>query len=176
MNSGNVPVASQPTNSSAPSAAVEPWKYMAPSAVSAATRQKPIITGLRPMRSDSHGAPNPDSADANPRTLSSEPMAGPGMPRTVTRYFGRNVQPITNHPTMNTEIRQQTNTLRTDEHAKQDPGSLSSAGGLVTRARVQRGLRLLAWLTHPEPDADGAQQSRARRRRRRPRANRIPRQ
>ena len=84
------------------------------------------MTGLRPMRSDSHGAPKPEIAEAKPSTLSSEPMAGPGMPRTSVRNFGRKVQPMMNHPTMNTEIRQQTSTLRTANMSKR-PSLLPSA-------------------------------------------------
>ncbi len=56
-------------------------------------------------------------------------MVGPGMPRTSVRNLGRKVQPMMNHPTMNTEIRQQTSTLRTASMSKRPIFLPSSANG-----------------------------------------------
>ncbi len=69
MNNGNAPVAIQPRNISTPSTTCGPWKYSTASGVSTPARQKVIMMGLRPMRSDRAGAPKPETADARPRPV-----------------------------------------------------------------------------------------------------------
>ena len=69
MKIGKVPLAAQPTNTSAPNNQGEPPKYSAASGTMMPMALKAMTTGLRPMRSDSPGTMNANTTAEIPSRL-----------------------------------------------------------------------------------------------------------